>query len=98
MHKGSPIIPNLLTLMPINLRYILMLSSNKSITVSRGIIPTGLPIKMLKVLIPSFIVATYPDQFNTLDLITLNILRETHEPRCELFSTAYYHLGAKYSP
>ena len=38
--------------------------------------PVGLPVKVLKALLPSSILATCPTHLNLLDLITLTILGE----------------------
>ena len=65
IHKGSPIIScakstQFLVLIPISLRSILILSSNLRLGLLKGIFPVGLPVKILKVLLPSYILATMP--------------------------------------
>ena len=45
----------------------------------KSLFPVGLPVKMLKALLPSSILATWPAHFNLLDLITLNILGERYK-------------------
>ena len=41
--------------------------------------PVGLPVKILKALLPSSILATCPAHLNLLDLITLTILGERYK-------------------
>ena len=66
IHKGSPINPTLRRIdsMPCKgtyfLRYILILSSHLRLSLPKGLIPVGLPVKILKALLPSSILATWP--------------------------------------
>ena len=70
--QGSPIIPILsrinqfLVLKSISLRSILILSSHLRLRLPQGIFPVGVPVKILKELLPSGYM-TYPSQFCTLD-------------------------------
>ena len=57
--------------MPISLSFILMMSSHLRLGLPKGLFPEGLPVKILKVLLPSSILATYPAHLYLLDLITL---------------------------
>ena len=45
----------------------------------KGLFPVGLPVKILKALLPSSILATCPAHLNLLDLITLTILGERYK-------------------
>ena len=45
----------------------------------KGLFPVGLPVKILKDLLPSPILATCPAHLNLLDLITLTILGERYK-------------------
>ena len=65
-----------LLLIPISLRSILILYSHLPLGLPRGIFPVCLPVKMLKALLPSSILARLPAHLNLLDLITLTILSE----------------------
>ena len=58
----------------------LILSSHLRLGLPKGIFPVGLPVEILKALLPSSILATCPAHLNLLDLITLTILGE----RCKL--------------
>ena len=66
-------------LIPISSKPILILSSYLRIGLSKGLSPVGLLVKILKALLPSYILATCPAHLNLLDLITLNILRERYK-------------------
>ena len=57
------------------LRSILILSSRLRLGLPKSLFPVGLPVKILKVFLPSSILATCPVHLNLLDLITLTILR-----------------------
>ena len=57
-------------------RSILMLSFHLRLGLPKGLFPVGLPVKILKALLPSSILATCPAHLNLLDLITLTILGE----------------------
>jgi hypothetical protein len=61
--------------MPISLRFILILSSYLRLGLAEGLFPAGVPVKILKTLLPSFILVTRSAEFNLLDLITLTIPR-----------------------
>ena len=67
-----------LVLIPISLRYILTLSSYIRLSLHKGLFPEGLPVKILKSLLSSSILATWPAHFNLLDLIILTILVEQY--------------------
>ena len=69
--------PNSPALIPIFLRSILILSSR--LRLPKGLFPVGLPVKILKALLPSYILATCPAHLNLLDLITLTILGERYK-------------------
>ena len=71
--------PQFLVLTLISFRFILILSSHIRIDLPKGIFPVGLPIKILKALLPSSILATCPAHLSLLDLITLTILGERYE-------------------
>ena len=45
----------------------------------KGLFPVGLPVKILKALLPSSILATCPAYLNVLDVITLTILGERYK-------------------
>jgi hypothetical protein len=85
IHKGSPIIPILSrikqfpALIPISSSSILISSSHLRLGLPKGTFPAGLPIKILKALLPYFILATCPAHLNLLDLITLTILGERYK-------------------
>ena len=59
----------------LSLRSALILSSNPS----NGLLPVGLPVKILKTLLPSSILSTWHAHLNILDLITLTILGEWYK-------------------
>ena len=58
---------------------ILILSSHLRLGLSKGLFPVGLPVKILKELIPSSILASCPAHLNLLNLITLTILGERYK-------------------
>ena len=62
-----------------NSRSILILSSHLRLDFRKGLFPVGVPVKILKVLLPSSILATGPAHLNLLDLITLTILGERYK-------------------
>jgi hypothetical protein len=49
------------------------LSSHLRLGLPKGLFPVGLPVKILKALLPSYILATCSAHLNLLDLITLTI-------------------------
>ena len=55
-----------------------MVSYTKEGMQAKGIFPQGLPVKILKSLLSSSILATCPAHLNFLDLITLTILGERY--------------------
>jgi hypothetical protein len=55
------------------------LSSHLGLGLSKGPFPVGLPVKILKELLPSSILATCPAHLNHLDLIILTILGERYK-------------------
>ena len=69
-------------------RYILILSSHLRLCVPKGLFPVCLPVKILKELLPTSILATYPAHLCLLDLITLTILGE----RYTLWSSSLWSL------
>ena len=58
---------------------ILILSSHLRLGHSKSIFPVGVPLKMLKAVPPSSILATWSAHLNLLDLITLPILGERYK-------------------
>ena len=60
----------------ISLKSILILSSHLLLGFPKGLFPVGVPVNILKALIPSSILATCPAYLNFLDLITLTTLGE----------------------
>ena len=60
--------------LPISSRSILILSSHLRLGLPKGLFPVGLPVKILKALLPSSILATCPAHLSLLDLITLTVL------------------------
>ena len=57
----------------------IILSSHLLLGLFEGLFPVGLAVKILKALLPSSILAIYPDHLNLLDLITLSILGERYK-------------------
>jgi hypothetical protein len=81
-------------LIPIYLRFILILPSQLPASLLRGLFPAGLPVKILKALLPYFILAACSAYHNLLYLITLTLLGEDTNyevPHCEASSTAHSH-------
>ena len=60
------------------LRSILISPSHLRLGHPKGIFPVGVPVKILRALLPSSILATWPAYLNLLDLITLTILAEPY--------------------
>jgi hypothetical protein len=58
---------------------ILILSSHLRLGLPKDLFPVGLPVKILKAILPSSILATCPAYHNLLDLITLTILGEQYK-------------------
>ena len=65
-----PVSTQFLILIPISSRFILILSSHLRLGLPKGLFPAGVPVKILKALIPSSILATCPAHLNIQDLIT----------------------------
>ena len=61
---------------PISLWYILILSSHLRLGLPKGLFPVSLTVKILKALLLSSILPTWPADLNRLELITLAILGE----------------------
>ena len=84
IRKGFPIILFLsrinpvLVLIPVSSRSILILFSHLRLGLPKGLFPVGLPVKILKALLLSSILATCPANFILLDLITI-ILGERYK-------------------
>ena len=82
-HKGPPIIPILirinLLLISISLRSILISSTHLRLGLPKGIFPLGVPVKILKALLPTSILPTWPANLSLLDLITPTILGERYK-------------------
>ena len=60
----------------------------------QSLFPVGLPVNILKALLPPSILATCPAHLNLLNLITLTILgngTNYEVPHCGAFSTPYSH-------
>ena len=57
----------------------LILSFHLRLGLPKGLFPVGLPVKILKALLPSSILTTFPAHLNLLDLITLTILGERYK-------------------
>ena len=68
-----------LVLITIYLIFILILSSHLHLGVPKGLLPVGLPVKVLKELLSFSILPTRPSHLNLLDLIILNILGEWYK-------------------
>ena len=79
--------PNSSYLFPIYIRSILILSSHLRLGLPKGFFPVGSPVKILKALLASFILAAWPVHLNLIDTITLNILGE----RYKLLSTSLWY-------
>ena len=60
-------------------KIILILSSHLRLGLPKGLFPVGLPVKNLKALLPSSILATCPAHLYLIDLITLTILGERYK-------------------
>ena len=58
---------------------ILILSSHLRLGLPNGLFPVDVPVKILKTLLPSSLLATCPAHLNLLDLITLTILGERYK-------------------
>ena len=66
-------------LIPIFSRSIQILSSHLRLDLPKDLFPVGLPVRILKALLLSSILATCPAHLNLLDLITLTILGERYK-------------------
>jgi hypothetical protein len=79
-----------LILIPISFRSILILSSHLFLGLPKALSPVGAPVKILKTLLPSSILAKWPAHLNFLHLITLNVLGERYNlwsSHCGTFSS-----------
>ena len=77
-----------LVLIPISLRSILILSSRLCLGRPKCLFPAGVPVKILKALLPSSILAKCHVHLSLLDLTTLTILGKQYE----LFSFSLWSL------
>ena len=68
-----------LLFIPISLRSILILASHLYLGLPKSMFIVGLAVKILKVLLPIYILATWPAHLKLLDLITLRTLCERHK-------------------
>ena len=82
----EPDLHNSSYLIPISLIFILILSTRLRLGLPKGLFPARLPVKLLKALLSSSILATLPAHLNLLDLIT--ILDE----RYSIFSSSFWSL------
>jgi hypothetical protein len=65
----------------------------------KGFFPVGLPVKILKALLPSSILAVCPAHINLLDLITLTILGERYKLwRSSLWSLFHSPFSSRLGP
>ena len=62
-------------MVPVSLRFILILSSHLRLGLHKGFFPVGVPVRILKALLPSSIQA----HLNLLELIALTILAERYK-------------------
>ena len=75
--------PNYLQLIPISSRSILILSFHLCLGLPKGLFPVGLPVKILKALLPFSILATCPAYLNLLDLInTQDLSKQQRNHQC----------------
>ena len=83
MHKGSPIIPILSRVNPIPRidTYFFKINSNIVLRLGlpKGLFPVGLPVKILKALLPSSILDIWPAHLKLLGLIALTLLGERYK-------------------
>ena len=91
-----------LVLIPIYLRYILILSSHLRLGLPKCLFSVGVPVKILKAFLPSAILITWPVHLNRLDLIS-DYIRWTVQTMKFLIVKPYpfpirIPLGPKYSP
>ena len=86
IHKGSHYSlfwaesSQFLKLITISLRSFLAKSFHLRLAIHKGLFLVGLPVKILKALLTSSILATRPAHLKLLDLITLTILGERYKP------------------
>ena len=76
-----------LVLILISLRSTIILSSHLRLGLPKGL-SAGVPVKILRELLTTYILATYPLYLNLLDLISLTVLDE----RYELWSSSFWSL------
>ena len=88
IHKDSPIIPILSRINPIPRIDTHLFKVHSNIVLQSTPRSVGLPVKILKALLPSSILATCPAHLNLLDIITLTILGE----RYKLWSSSLWSL------
>ena len=106
IHKGSnnlypePNQPNSLYRYLFFLRSLLILSSHLRLRLPKAAFPVGLPVAILKTLLPSSIVATFPAHLNLLDFLTLSMLSEWLQTMKFLMEPSLLPIprGPKYSP
>ena len=77
-----------LVLIPVSLRSILILSSHLRLGLPKDLLPIGIPVQILKAILPSSILAAWTAHLNFLDLITLTILGK----RYKLWSSSLWGL------
>jgi hypothetical protein len=82
-----------LTLKPIIVRSVLILSSHLELGYPRGLFPISIPVKILKTHLLSSLLATCPAQLKLLDLITVTILGEKSKLCNYLQSLILSHLN-----
>ena len=78
-----------LVLIPISLRFNLIFHSHLRLGLPTCLFPAGVPVKILKPVLPSSILATWPAHLGLLELIPLTKLGERYN--CVAFSTLHSH-------
>ena len=79
IHKGPPIIPNLSLINPIFFKIYSNIILPSTPSLPKDLFPAGVPVKILKALLPFSILATLPVLLRLLDLITLTMLGERYK-------------------